>query len=229
MDWYVRVKGRDFELNRLAKIFKSEEACLEVEGGSVNQFILRSNAFFELTKSHEVLKKAKEIIEKLNGIGNLTIDFFNSIECEAVIRIAEDGSKHGSVFLASSITIRDELEVKDLDEDGVSTQERWLRLSYTDEHVQKVIRLLNYGLDNWVNLYRILEVIEGDLGVSISDKGWVSKSRKKLFNRTANSPVIGDLSRHGYSEEEPPAVPMELSEAKRIISNALTHWLNEKL
>jgi hypothetical protein len=77
-------------------------------------------------------------------------------------------------------------------------------------------------MENWVNLYRIFEIIEGDMSQKISDKGWESTKNRELFKHTANSPtVLGDLARHGWSKQMPPKSPMELSEARAMICTVL--------
>ncbi|MGX6444259.1 hypothetical protein ACWM35_13715 [Neobacillus sp. K501] len=242
MEWYVRLKGKDFELQCLSEIFNTEEVSIEWEKDKEQpQYILKSNQFLEYKKPIEVLNKGKEIIQMVNGIGNLTLDFFNNVHVDAVVGTDEQG-KHYSVFFdevvmigrgimtAKGEIIRNGAVVKD-DEESISIHSNWIKLSLKDENVKTVIRQLSYGIDSWVNLYRILEVVEGDLGKkhNVASKGWTTKKQRDLFKHTANNPhALGDHARHGWTNDDPPKNPMELNEAKNMIRNVLIGWFNLK-
>lgn len=60
MNWYVNLKGNDFELKCLSNYINTEEVCIELEDGERGQYILKSNEFFEFKKSYDVLKKQKK-------------------------------------------------------------------------------------------------------------------------------------------------------------------------
>ncbi|MDZ7694391.1 MAG: hypothetical protein U5K69_25255 [Balneolaceae bacterium] len=87
---------------------------------------------------------------------------------------------------------------------------------------------MKIGLD----LYRIYEVIEEDIGSKekIDDLGLASKTRIKLFKRTANSSqVLGSKARHGHRKHEPPKNPMSLEEAEALIKKLIIQWVNHKM
>lgn len=188
MNWYVRVKGNEFDLKCLSNYINNEEVCLELEDGNKSQYILKSDKFRELNEDYDVFKKAKEIIEYINGIGNLIIDFYRNIECAEVIRVNKDGTKAVNSFLPISIqmgksymsakgtVIENEIEFE------VLIKENLFKLIEKDKSVKHLIRHISSGLDNWINLYRILEHIEGDLGKrkDVSDKGWISKKKENF-------------------------------------------------
>jgi hypothetical protein len=102
----------------------------------------------------------------------------------------------------------------------------------TDERIHRALWL--YGLPDatsWVGLYRVLEVIEEDLGKIPSDTraGWPSATRRKLFERTANSfQAVGGAARHGHTKRQPPKSPMPIEEARELIASLLAKWISEK-
>lgn len=106
---------------------------------------------------------------------------------------------------------------------------RVINLIFQDPNVEKVIRI--HGLpDSWDTLYKIFELIEGDVGRLIMDLKWMSKTQKKRFTQTAQSPqVIGDEARHGRQKEQPPKKPMPLQEAIDLITLTTHEWINYKL
>ncbi|MEH7441124.1 hypothetical protein V7201_02205 [Bacillus sp. JJ1122] len=246
IEWFARINGQEYELKRLSEVFNSLEACVQLEDDDDNQYILKSIHFTDCKNSTEVLNKAKELIQRINGIGKLTIDFFNSLQIDSIVQIEEDGGKRVSKFFDTSIMIgrsyatarltiiRDGeiIEEEDDDDDVISVQSNWLVLAEINENVNTVIRLLSKGIDSWVNLYRLLEVIEGDLGRKrkVSDKGWITDKKRTLFRRTANSvTILGDDARHGFDDSEPPPNPMDITEAKSLIIKVIKEWLNEKI
>jgi hypothetical protein len=80
------------------------------------------------------------------------------------------------------------------------------------------------------HLYKIFEVIEGDVGRLIIDLKWMSKAQKTRFTQTAQSPqVIGDEARHGRQKEQPPKNPMPIQEAIDLITRITHEWINYKL
>jgi hypothetical protein len=82
-----------------------------------------------------------------------------------------------------------------------------------------------------VDLYRILEVVLGDVGGqdALATKGWTSLANIKSFKHTANSVgASGDMARHGTEQAQPPKQPMLLGEAKARVLFIVQAWLQEK-
>lgn len=107
----------------------------------------------------------------------------------------------------------------------------WLPLALHDRAVDNAMKIIGAGALDWVNLYRLFEIIAADAGGldGIDSAGWAPKSKMKLFKHTANSPgVIGLESRHGAEWTQPPAKPMKLSEARALLNTIVHAWLESK-
>src|SRR5204863_350395 len=63
----------------------------------------------------------------------------------------------------------------------------WFSLASKDEKVAKALRLWGTGVFDWVNLYRVYEIIETDVGERIQLDGWASKT---LMSRFPPQPTI---------------------------------------
>ncbi len=101
----------------------------------------------------------------------------------------------------------------------------------SDENVKKALRLLGSGDLSWVDLNRIWEVVEGDVGGEheLKKKNWVPRVKLDLFGRNANSSAaVGDAARHGRQSGEPPKEPMDLYEAQALIKTLVKKWLESK-
>ncbi len=96
--------------------------------------------------------------------------------------------------------------------------------------VAQAFRLFNQDLD-WVNLYRIFEVIKADMNgeAKIVQSRLTTHAQLNSFRASANHPdVSGDLSRHAVSSGSVPTSTMSLTQAQRFIKTLLTRWLNTK-
>lgn len=84
---------------------------------------------------------------------------------------------------------------------------------------------------NWYDLYKVLDVIEEDVGgeKALANKGWVSRSELKRFTATANNlATLGPDARHAIDAWKPPASPMTLDDAVSTIGRILSAWLATK-
>jgi hypothetical protein len=107
----------------------------------------------------------------------------------------------------------------------------WIAIALKEEKVAKVFRLLCNDPLDWVALYRILEVVEEDVGGlgNIVGQGWASSRSLSRFKHTANSPsTTGDEARHGKEQTQPPAKPMTIAEARALIETVVHNWLSAK-
>lgn len=83
----------------------------------------------------------------------------------------------------------------------------------------------------WVNLANVVELIEHDVGgeTEIAKRGWATKSELKLFQHTANNMhAVGVNARHAEVSRQPPAKPMPLEDAARLVKLLVERWLQTK-
>jgi hypothetical protein len=105
---------------------------------------------------------------------------------------------------------------------------QWARMASENEADANVFRILAGGILDWVNLYRILEIVESDVG-RMNATGWATKSSTRLFKHTANSPgALGLEARHGAESTQPPEHPMTISEARALVYSIVHAWLRSK-
>lgn len=93
--------------------------------------------------------------------------------------------------------------------------------AFVREHraAEDVLKYLAGSLSDWTNLWRLVEVVEHDVGGerALLDLGWVDAERYKLFKRTANDPAVaGPTARHGARKNMPTPGPMDISEARSL-------------
>jgi hypothetical protein len=107
---------------------------------------------------------------------------------------------------------------------------KWLPLmTRQDLAVAKALRLRDASDLDWVDLYRIYEVIQKDVGHLMHQLGWASRNELNRFTRTANSvAAAGDKARHGVELTVPPRKPISLAHAQELIDRIMRGWLEWK-
>lgn len=236
-EWKVELKGENFDLSELLEGFNSTECAVSKKD---SKYYLKSDIFQELSDARQVLESAKEMVSRINGISRLEFQNWKNVCVSGVSYLKDDGTEN--VFLSpdpivccARVRVSDQLTIirnaKVISEEpSIPRPQRLIELCSKDHVASKALRL--YGLDDqsWVNLYRIFEIIEDDIGSNMVERGWVSSKKATKFTRTANSPsVIGDDARHGSEKYTPPSKPMTLQDGKEFISGLLNNWLNYKL
>ena len=203
------------------------------------QVYLSSPEFDALSDYDRVSSRATELLHIMKGLAILRLNFRPDVEFDHILEIG-DASKtthYHSHAMDPFISYDEvELEITDVSSCGKRTVESaplliesWTHLSCTDEKVAKTLRMLGSRELNWDNLYKVLEIIQSDVGSRITVEGWASDSKLDQFTRTANSSrAIGDDARHGHVRYEPPPIPMMLPEARTIITSIVVRWLDSK-
>ena len=228
--WLVRLKGERFDLENFPKLLCSLEVRVVEENGS---FYLESSEFNSLTSAEEVRERGRELIKIINGAAKLKQDNFLGISEDAIIRVGDDGNRHGYLFLEEAITIRTRVKVSAqstvITADGsekVATQPSALEsLIGVAQKYNVVADALDFYRDGtWSSLYNAYEIIRGDVGGEhqIIKNGWTVKSDVRRFRQTAQP------YRHASKKYKPPAQPMTLLEARQLIKAILSRWVSSK-
>ena len=245
--WQVQLEGDARDLEFLTKIFDTgPRKVLRDERGS--GYLYESDSFHLCSNSDEVQKVAEGELAVLSGILKLERDARDSLKYGAVYRLNPNGGRDIFVRVCESIQARVEIgavSVTLTDAAGNVIPKPppppprsavLLKLSTGDAAVAKVLRLLSApDVVTWVGLYRIHEVIEGDVGGQhqLAKQGWGSPDDLRRFRHSANSVEVGgDQSRHENEQHVPPKNPMTLAEAEAeaeaYAKYILQSWLTSK-
>ena len=235
MEWQVFLTGDEFDLNELSKSFCCPDLAIGRDEGG---FVLRSSRLRDLNEVDAVRREAQSILVLLDGAARLALHTRLPIAIRDIVLIRDDGSKGYFESLGQTLHIRTGLSVAVKHAGGMEEQINpadpvvgWVNAGLGSETVARVLGLFASKPLDWVNLYRILEVVESDMGglKSIAQQGWATRAGLKRFKHSANSPsAIGDDARHGKEPTQPPADPMTLSGARSFIETIVHKWLRTK-
>ncbi|MBD1907234.1 hypothetical protein NDI37_08275 [Funiculus sociatus GB2-A5] len=232
MKWLVLLEGKESHLRSLTQLLRSPEWSVIKEEGS---YYLSSSRFDLLTDDIEMYACATELLTLINGVAMFYFGDFKPFTLDVIVRVDENGKRHPEVLLSAIWTIEGfgfDIEGDESEDfyQHPSDLETWATIADQDEKVKKVFRIWTKREHDWVNLYKIYEVVQDDVGSRITEDGWATKKKTECFTRTAQSPdAIGDDARHGVEKSsQPPKSPMSLLEAQRLIIVIVRKWLGWK-
>lgn len=237
MKWEVDVLGDQTDLRLLQKAFFSDEFYLSEENG---KFVLRSRAFEDLNDADAVRARAVELVASLSGASRALLGAQQSLNVGGATLVREDGTRNYFLVVhPSTIRMRGmPVSLRITRADGTVEEHHpadpvrdWIDVAVKNPAVAKALRLRDSGGLDWVELYRLYEVIESDTPQSeIVRNAWATKAEIRRFKYTANSPAaLGDQARHGKERSLPPIDPMDLSCARSLIGRILERWISSKV
>jgi hypothetical protein len=107
----------------------------------------------------------------------------------------------------------------------------FIALAATNSDVWELLTIFRRadGKPDWVDLYKIYEIIKVAVGggrEGLCATGWTDKSTLSAFTGSADRPdVSGDLARHARMSGGPPKQIMDLAEARMYIRRLAHAWL----
>lgn len=118
-----------------------------------------------------------------------------------------------------------------VDADGVSFPGPLKERVYTklkNERVTNALRVLGLEVDpSWTCLFKVLELIEQDVGGTqgITRRKWTSRSQLSRFTASANSWNASGLEARHAQDWQPPSNAMPIAEARQFIRELVSQWL----
>ena len=236
MHWKVRLVGLNCDLEELARSLVGGSLLLKPD--KHNSYYLTCPQFDACLSEKDVRDVSKKILPVLNGAMRLALGGNVLLTESEVIEVRSDGTEVIYLTFVDGIGLRSSFSLSVADSDGNVIEEikpadpvpAWVKAALVDPAIEKVLRLFGKAL-NWGDLYRIFEVIHGDIGgiKKVIELGWLTDAQIELFKRTANHPAsAGDDARHGRQITEPPKKPMTMSEARAHIETLIHQWLRSK-
>ena len=231
--WKIVLAGDDADLRSLSESFSdSDPKILERDG----KYLFCWSVLDGLSDATQVKAAADEQIARLSGSASITLGAIKPIKV-AEMTFNDEGSRNNSVsagranwsFRMSVPTVQSRRA------DGTEEINRpadpakaWLSAAETSGDVARALRLSAGREHGWVELYRLLEIVENSVSRNgITDAGWATKRELARFRHTANSPeATGDTARHGRERTQPPRRPMSLNDARGLIRQVVRQWLD---
>jgi len=239
MKWLVLLDVKKSDFDNLSNLLRSsDEFSLMAEN---DKYYLTSSHWESLTKPEDVHSIATKLLQHISAAAMIYFPGFTLLKPDIICEVDEEGKRQrwvaGSATLncdSSSFSIQLE---GDRDIIPNLEFESWRKLAEEDEIVKDVFRQFTEFEHNWINLYKVYEIVKYEIVKKDAGKKnkidrieqWITKKKISQFTHTANSQsAIGDDARHGVDHNDPPKEPMSLSEADALIMNLLQQWLQWK-
>lgn len=229
MTWRASIDGNHEDLKLLERTFNDDPRV--VYDPEYSKFFLESSRFDQLSggDSDEVWRQAQEILQILSGMIEMNHGLFEGLRVAGLYK--EDGETHvfdrpDPVRVHATSEARDALGLTNRD---IFDEQEFFQLVESNGAVFELAMLWQRG-DGWMNLCKILEHIEAQLGEKVHEIGWISKDERKNFRRTANDKkALGLDARHANPEiSSSPPQPMAHSDARKLIRTVSIKWLKQE-
>lgn len=232
--WLAELTGDRFDLEDFPEWFTDPYLTVVEDSGG---YYLKSTSFASLEDATSVRSTAQELSLQLIGAAKLFRPDLRPVQVSGtIVQITEDGKKHHYVLVVDSGVMRTKIsgDVR-LSVNGergptpIPKPTIWATVARENKKVQQALRFWKDGLDSWIVLYKIWEVIWSDVGKEIYAKRWTTKEDVRRFKQTANSyEALGEDARHAHNKTPAPAEPMTINEAKHLIKSLLENWIEDK-
>jgi len=218
----IKLVGNDLSLNILERIFNYDDLTVFSENHCNQKMFYMKSTLFENLDKKELMETGNSLLKKVNSICCFVKDNYIPIKMEDVF-IGERGYMNfeEKIEVVDDLCIIENGKEKDLDENVIFEICSKVK---NDQKLNDILILLLEKGTNWVNLYRILDILNNE---GLVARGWITDKDLKLLKRTANSPgAIGDEARHGHRPEDiPPPEPMPINMAQILIKNIIWHYI----
>jgi hypothetical protein len=228
--WQVELRGDETDSSLLAALFTTPN--LRVVRGD-DSFLLESSELESLGDTSEVFRAAEQVVSRINGAARLQNRSYRNVTAGAIHEHRPDGSRATNILVqAATIEVRATVfpptVVGGAPSDPVaSPASRYAEAAAQDPDAQEVLDRWANEPHDWVNLYKVYEIIENRGGL---DTSGVSKKQLKRFTHTANHQEGGGRdARHSRLGTKPPKNPLSLLEADSLVSRLLDAWLRSLL
>lgn len=227
--WMIELVGRQADLDLLnSRPWPGEYGVTHTESG----YYLIAEAFDTLNTAMAVWKAGHQILKRINGATKMVVVGFRPVRLGAVTEIDVVGPPRTTHVLFANDLVLPPPQIgsptlNPTDEQQAESHDPIMSILEKADVYPELVPALELFAESesldWVDLYRVYEFIEHDIGSEkkLKDKGWSDKI--ELFKRTANA-----LARHAPVKFLPPENPMHLVEANELIRRLLRRWINEK-
>jgi hypothetical protein len=231
MGWKAHLEGHNFDLESLAEHFASgDPRVFKKDDGS---YLLESAGFDHCVDAVAVKAVAEGLLATMNGAAKAANPSYQPVAVGSHFR--NDTGLH-AVVLAGTAVARSRVYPAAVTggvpgTPSAPTAKDWHALSATDADVRDALRILGMSDLDWIDLYKVYEVIKHDVGgeVGITRAGWANASEISAFGASANRPdVSGDQARHARLPGSPPKRTMSLPEARQLVQRLVKGWLDSK-
>ncbi len=229
----ARLKGHEFDLITLAELFREGDPAVATDDeGYYLSFVAPDDLFRDGGRLYEA---ASSLLCQVNGVGRANGSDFRPIGL--VGRFSDETGHQHQVVLADAAEVRGQAFAVAVAMNGQQVAAPpapgpgYVQLGRTHPDVAEALAILGKAgpPPDWVDLYKIFEIVRDNVGgrKALEQRRWVSASKLGAFTASADRPDIsGAQARHARTDPKPPrGRTMTLAEARQMIGALVIAWM----
>jgi len=228
--YLVELVGDSADLEEFPRMFPDGDVHAIAEGANV---FLTGTTFDSIEAPSKVLGAAEQVFDEMVAVILLLWPGLHRPTLGAVCVEDESGLRNRHMFASVHEVVRIKDHVDAIVNgtaqirQGPTEGQKLLAASRQATNAQAAMMIWADPHRTWPRLYRILEELEAELKVSVSESGLCSEEQRERFTHSANSAdVAGKDSRHRSGKFKPPKNPMSLEEASSFIGGLIQQTLH---
>jgi hypothetical protein len=195
---------------------------------------LESPHFEGLTEPGAVQRSARKLLDLVNGAAALVDPSYRPV---VLMNRFRDDAGQNFVLASANLTARSRLAVATAEVRGPDGKvvppppppptlgPEYMAAASRDPNVREVLDVLSDGPGDWVELYKVFEVIRDDG----KPTKWAAEADYSAFRASANLPsVSGADARHARRSSGNPKRTMSIHEARDFIRKVSIAWIRLK-
>jgi hypothetical protein len=200
-----------------------------------NNYFLTSDILDSCDDNTEIISKANDFLDIINGAAKIIHEDHIKVTTNSIRRINENGNGFiHHVMISETARARSRCSAivisKENNQEELKTTviEDWLLKADVHKSVKNALHFFNENETTWINLYKVYDIIEEDLGGEKALLRFFQDGIKDFKYIANNYLAIGDHARHANQKHPAPKRILTLNEAYSIIKNLFEKWVLTK-
>jgi len=236
--WRAALTGAEIDLELLGDIFAEGDWIVSKDTAvdGIERWLLITPEIGSATQLEGAAEATRNCVALINSAAMASHNGYRPVELQG--QFVDEQGHVSAVALAGLAEARATLRGNAtlIGPDGVVIQappppERsWLAKAGSNNDIAEVLELLaTQLLPDFVTLYKVLEIVEHDVG-NVHRRGWASRAERKAFGLSCNHPAAsGRAARHarmpGWIGGAGTMTPLE---ARAFVCRVVVAWFNDK-
>lgn len=239
----AKLEGHAFDLDALVELFRVGEPKVGKEDDGY--YLTSSDLDGLMDDGGRLFEAATRLLQRVTGVARMLDSSFRPVTLPGTF-VEDDGTGTGRrhhVVQADTAVARSKacaVIVSTGDEQSLASEPPpppppegppYIQLASSHPDVAEALEILgkpSVSL-NWVDLYKLYEIVRDRVGneQSLKAKKWVPNGELSAFKASANRPdVSGSGARHARMGGGPPKLTMTLAEGETFIRRLVVAWWN---
>jgi hypothetical protein len=228
----VQLTGEKFDIEDLQLELKNFNWKIVEEQ---NNYFLTSEILDSTNDNKEIISKANDFLDIINGAAKIINPDHIKVTINSIRQINENGDSFiHKVMITETVRLRTRFSATSFSKENykeelkTTTIEDWLLKADAHKSVKNALHFFNENETTWINLYKVYDIIEEDLGGEKALLKFFQVGIKEFKYIANNYLAIGDHARHANQKYPAPSNILSLNDAFYTIKSLFEKWILTK-